>query len=249
MNWYYVKDNAQAGPVDNAALDGLFRAGTIKDGTLVWSPGMETWRPYSEVRPGQTPALIGSEFVCAECGKTFDKGEMIRHGEASVCAACSPAFLQKLSEGVRPVTGAMRYAGFWIRFAAKLVDGIIMGVLLGLPMIAIMASMGALENPSEEPSDTAVRIQLMFQIIYFVAYGAYSIFFIGKYGATPGKMACKIKVVDATGTKVGYGRATGRFFAEILSGLIFYIGYIMVAFDNQKRALHDRICNTRVIYK
>ena len=143
----------------------------------------------------------------------------------------------------------MRYAGFWIRFAAKLVDGIIMGVLLGLPMIAIMASMGALQNPPEEPSDTAVLIQLMFQIIYFVAYGAYSIFFIGKYGATPGKMACKIKVVDATGTKIGYGRATGRFFAEILSGLIFYIGYIMVAFDDEKRALHDRICNTRVIYK
>ena len=92
-------------------------------------------------------------------------------------------------------------------------------------------------------------IQVVFQIIYFVVYGAYSIFFIGKYGATPGKMACKIKVVDATGAKIGYGRATGRFFAEILSGLIFYIGYIMVAFDDQKRALHDRICNTRVIYK
>jgi uncharacterized RDD family membrane protein YckC len=41
----------------------------------------------------------------------------------------------------------------------------------------------------------------------------------------------------------------GRFSAEILSGLIFYIGYIMVAFDSEKRALHDRICNTRVIYK
>ena len=249
MNWYYVKDNAQAGPVDHEVLDRLFRAGTINDSTLVWSPGMETWRRYSEVRPGQSPALIGSEDVCAECGKTFDKSEMIRHGEVSVCATCNPAFLQKISEGVRPVAGAMRYAGFWIRFAAKLVDGIIMGVLLGLPMIATMASMGALENPPEEPSDTAELVQLVFQIIYFVVYGAYSIFFIGKYGATPGKMACKIKVVDATGAQIGYGRATGRFFAEILSGLIFYIGYIMVAFDDQKRALHDRICNTRVIYK
>lgn len=249
MNWHYVKDNTQTGPVDQATLEALFRAGTINASTLVWSPGMETWIPYSEARPGQPPAIIGNEAVCAECGKAFDKGEMIRHGEAWVCAACKPVFLQKLSEGVEPVTGAMRYAGFWIRFAAKLVDGIIMGVLLGLPMIAIMASMGALEDPSEEPSDTAVLIQLMFQIIYFVAYGAYSIFFIGKYGATLGKMACKIKVVDATGTKIGYGRATGRFFAEILSGLIFYIGYIMVAFDDQKRALHDRICNTRVIYK
>ena len=249
MNWHYVKDNTQTGPVDQAALEALFRAGTINASTLVWSPGMETWIPYSEARPGQPPAIIGNEAVCAECGKAFDKGEMIRHGEAWVCAACKPVFLQKLSEGVEPVTGAMRYAGFWIRFAAKFVDGIIMSVLLLLPMIAIMASMGTFERSSEEPSEAEMIVQLVFQIVYFAVYGAYSIFFVGKYGATPGKMACKIKVVDGTGAKIGYGRATGRFFAEFLSGLICYIGYIMVAFDEEKRALHDRICNTRVIYK
>lgn len=249
MNWYYVKDNAQAGPVDHLALEGLFRDGTVNESTLVWSAGMETWRPYSEVRPGQPAALTGSGAVCAECGKTFDKSEMIRHGETSVCAGCNPVFLQKLAEGAKPAAGAMRYAGFWIRFAAKLVDGIIMGVVLGLPIIAIMSSMGVLENSPEGPSETDVLVQMVFQIVYFVVYGAYSIFFTGKYGATPGKMACKIKVVDATGAQIGYQRATGRFFAEILSGLIFYIGYIMVAFDDQKRALHDRICNTRVIYK
>jgi uncharacterized RDD family membrane protein YckC len=249
MNWHYVKDNTQTGPVDQAALEALFRAGTINAGTLVWSPGMETWLPYSEARPGQPLATIGNEAVCAECGKTFDKGEMIRHGEAWVCAACKPVFLQKLSEGVEPVTGAMRYAGFWIRFAAKLVDGIIMSVLLVVPMIAIMASMGMLERSSEEPSEAEMIVQLVFQIVYFAVYGAYSIVFVGKYGATPGKMACKIKVVDGTGAKIGYGRATGRFFAEFLSGLLCYIGYVMVAFDEEKRALHDRICNTRVIYK
>jgi len=140
MNWHYVKDNTQTGPVDQAALEALFRAGTINASTLVWSPGMETWLPYSEARPGQPPAIIGNEAVCAECGKTFDKGEMIRHGEAWVCAACKPVFLQKLSEGVEPVAVAMRYAGFWIRFAAKFVDGIIMSVLLVVPMIALAAS-------------------------------------------------------------------------------------------------------------
>ncbi len=78
---------------------------------------------------------------------------------------------------------------------------------------------------------------------------AYQIFFLGKYGATPGKMACSIKVVTADGGRIGYGRATGRFFSELLSGIICYIGYIIVAFDGQKRALHDHICNTRVVYK
>src|SRR5207237_3864453 len=76
---------------------------------------------------------------------------------------------------------------------------------------------------------------------------AYSTFLVGKYGATLGKMACGLRVVTPTGGKVSYGVACGRFFAEILSGLLLCIGYIMVAFDEEKRGLHDRICNTRVI--
>jgi uncharacterized RDD family membrane protein YckC len=54
--------------------------------------------------------------------------------------------------------------------------------------------------------------------------------------------------VDAGGGKIGYGRAFGRSCAEILSQLICAIGYIIAAFDDQKRALHDHMCNTRVIY-
>jgi uncharacterized RDD family membrane protein YckC len=77
----------------------------------------------------------------------------------------------------------------------------------------------------------------------------YETFFIGKYGATPGKMACKIKVVTADGGKVSYLLAFGRYFAKVLSSLTCLIGYIMAAFDDEKRALHDRICNTRVVFK
>jgi uncharacterized RDD family membrane protein YckC len=70
---------------------------------------------------------------------------------------------------------------------------------------------------------------------------------VGKYGATLGKMAAKIRVVTADGGKVSYGRATGRYFAKLLSAFTCLIGFIMAAFDEEKRALHDRICNTRVI--
>ena len=49
------------------------------------------------------------------------------------------------------------------------------------------------------------------------------------------------------GGPIGLGRAFGRYFAKILSGLILMIGYIMAAFDSEKRALHDMICDTRVI--
>ena len=70
---------------------------------------------------------------------------------------------------------------------------------------------------------------------------------VGRHGATPGKMAWGLKVIRADGGTVSYGRAFGRFWAQLLSGLLLGIGFIMVAFDDEKRALHDHICDTRVI--
>ena len=75
----------------------------------------------------------------------------------------------------------------------------------------------------------------------------YTTFFLGKFGATPGKMACKLQVITSDGENVTYARAFGRYWAEILSSLVMGIGYIMAAFDEEHRTLHDRICDTRVI--
>ncbi len=58
-----------------------------------------------------------------------------------------------------------------------------------------------------------------------------------------------LRIVRSDGSRVSYLRALGRHFAEFISALILYIGYIMVAFDSEKRALHDHICDTRVIQK
>ncbi len=76
----------------------------------------------------------------------------------------------------------------------------------------------------------------------------YEVFFIGKFGATPGKMVLKLKVVRADGQPVSYLRAFGRHWATGLSAIIMGIGYLMAGFDReQHRSLHDRICDTRVV--
>jgi uncharacterized RDD family membrane protein YckC len=62
-------------------------------------------------------------------------------------------------------------------------------------------------------------------------------------------MACGLRVVMPDGASISYGRAMGRTLAEFVSGLVCYIGYIIVAFDKEKRALHDHIANTRVVRK
>jgi uncharacterized RDD family membrane protein YckC len=75
----------------------------------------------------------------------------------------------------------------------------------------------------------------------------YEGYFVGRFAATPGKMALNLKVIRPDGGRVSYGRAVGRYFGKLLSGLILCIGHIMAGFDSQKRALHDLLCDTRVI--
>ena len=89
--------------------------------------------------------------------------------------------------------------------------------------------------------------QLLIQAGYYIIFILFNGFFLMKFGATPGKMALGLKVVSPDGSTIGGGKAFGRTFAEILSGLICNIGYIIAAFDGQKRALHDHIAGTRVI--
>jgi uncharacterized RDD family membrane protein YckC len=252
MNWYYVDRGQQAGPVSDEQLDGMLQSGKIQPDTLVWREGMAAWLPYREARGGaaSTGTTVAAaaptpEAVCAECGKLFPIDETIRYGNARVCAGCKPVFLQKLQEGAAINTGEMRYAGFGIRFAATFLDGLILGV----PMIIVFIAIGATSASNAESTASQI-IPLFIQMAFIFVQIAYQVFFWGKFGATPGKMACKIKVVSSDGSKISYGRATGRAFAEMLSGMVCYIGYLLVAFDNpQRRALHDHICNTRVIFK
>jgi uncharacterized RDD family membrane protein YckC len=89
----------------------------------------------------------------------------------------------------------------------------------------------------------------MFQLMALGASLADSAYFVTKFGATPGKMAVGIRIIRADGGPVQVGQAIGRYFAHLLSGFILYIGYMMAGWDEEKRALHDRIVETRVVYK
>jgi uncharacterized RDD family membrane protein YckC len=84
-------------------------------------------------------------------------------------------------------------------------------------------------------------------LLGFVIGCSYETFFVARFGATPGKMALGLKVVRPNGGPIGVGRAAGRYFAKMLSSMTLLIGYIIAGFDSEKRALHDMICDTRVV--
>jgi uncharacterized RDD family membrane protein YckC len=194
------------------------------------------------VKAYMQPAPPVQQTLCSECGQAFVEDDMIRFSDVWVCAGCKPIVVQKIKEGVT-VSADMDYAGFWLRFGAWFIDYIILGIvsmITNLPMIFM--GVYSVDNPG-----LFITLQLISTLLNFVIPAAYETWFVGKYAATPGKMACKIKVVLADGGKVSFGRAVGRHFAKFISALILGIGYIMAGFDDQKRALHDRICDTRVI--
>lgn len=243
MQWYYVKNGAQTGPVSEADFSALIASGGITNQTLVWNETMKDWKPYGDVSASRAPSSVGTG--CSICGQPVAENELLEFEGARVCAACKPKFIQQIQENSE-ISGVavMRYAGFWIRFAAVFIDGLVCGVItvpLNIWFQVIMAQIGT--------NEAVIPLVIAIYVCMLLIPALYMIFMHGKYGATLGKKAVGIKVVMSDGSPITYGRATGRYFAYLLSGLIIYIGYIMAGFDDEKRALHDRMCNTRVIYK
>ena len=137
-----------------------------------------------------------------------------------------------------------RYAGFWIRFVAVLLDSIIFGIplyiILHLLFPQTTIELGGQTLPMEAGASQFIKI------IAGVAYTAY--FQSGKWQATIGKRIVGIYVIRSTGERISFMRAVGRYFAQILSMIILCIGYIMAGFTKEKTALHDLIADTRVVY-
>ncbi len=245
MQWYYEKAGEQIGPVSEEEFDSMVKSGAILSSTLVWNSTMTDWTEYGRLNAASGTGNADAA-VCAECGGSFPKDDMIKYGQSYVCGRCKPVFIQKIKEGVT-TTRDMNYAGFWIRVGAYLIDTIILGVV-NFVFGIVLGIIGLSAMGGDDPSQ-GMLIQGMLTLINMAIYVFYETFFVGKWGATIGKMACGLKIVTPEGEPISYLRSFGRYFAKIVSSFVLCIGYIMVGFDDEKRALHDRMCSTRVIRK
>ena len=86
-----------------------------------------------------SPASTSDTRFCSECGQPRPAGELARFGDRLICPACKDSYAQKLREGVAPAT-AMVYAGFWIRFLAVMIDGIILFVVDSILNFAVLGT-------------------------------------------------------------------------------------------------------------
>lgn len=252
MAWYYAQGDERIGPVDDGDFVALITSGAVTGQTLVWREGMADWQPYRSVA-GRQPVPGGEEggavAPCVECGLSFPTDELVSYEQHRVCASCKDIFFQRIREG----GGALvdwNYGGFWVRFFARLIDGCIMGFVGFVQSFLQNLLLGGFSpGLGREPSTVDYVVVGLGSLLSMVIGITYEVWFVGKYGATPGKMAFGLKVIRSDGSRVSYGRSFGRYLGTLLSSFTLMIGYIIAAFDDEKRALHDHICDTRVVRK
>ncbi len=146
------------------------------------------------------------------------------------------------------------YAGFWVRFAAFLIDSLIVGVLTLVARLVLAAGFWFFELFEVNPLDIKVLFTYTWRdIILYLPGAAYYIICTYCAGTTAGKRLFNLRVVSSSETgeeeklrlfDVVYRETIGKF----LSGVILNIGYIIAGIDSEKRAVHDFLCDTRVIY-
>jgi uncharacterized RDD family membrane protein YckC len=149
-------------------------------------------------------------------------------------------------------------AGFWHRFAAWLLDIILIGFVrvFAIVMLAAAGVKIVLPNFTMDPRQPPTLDEAIHQIMFaLVDGGIMAIVHIAyftsmessRWQGTFGKMAVGIKVTTLEGRRISVPTALGRNVSKLLSGLICYIGYIMAAFTARKQALHDLLASTIVV--
>jgi uncharacterized RDD family membrane protein YckC len=136
------------------------------------------------------------------------------------------------------MNGTSMYAGFWRRVAAWILDILVLGIVT-VPLNLAFGDGAGSDSMAYSPEAQSISTALGW--LYFALMES------STKQATLGKMALGIMVTDLEGRRIGFGKATGRYFAKILSALILLIGFLMVAFTARKQGLHDILAGTLVV--
>ncbi|MGJ7904664.1 RDD family protein, partial [Lysobacter sp. 1R34A] len=150
------------------------------------------------------------------------------------------------------------HVGFWKRLAAYMIDSLLVGIAyyavsmvltvglvgFGLSSASGLSSSAWLENPGVA---IAVLMGVVYTCIGLISAAYYAGFESSSMQATLGKLAVGIKVVDADGRRLTRMRALGRWASSLLSYLSLCVGFLMIAFTDRKRGLHDILAKTQVV--
>jgi uncharacterized RDD family membrane protein YckC len=255
-NLFVLVDGVPRGPIPHAFVDDRVRSGAWLPSISVAVVGSSDWKPFivpsspaTEMDQQATVAfstLRAESMPAAPANTTKPAAPEVRMSVASPAAA-RPAPAAAAPGELLP-EGGIVHAGFWRRCAAYMLDSIILSVAM-LVVFGLIGFATAALIAGNHPGIAGLLVFLAYVLLIVGMWLYFAKFESGPSQATPGKRVMGIKVTDDKGQRIGFGRATGRFFGKIISGMIMNIGYMMAGFTGRKQALHDLMAGCCVVFK
>jgi uncharacterized RDD family membrane protein YckC len=150
----------------------------------------------------------------------------------------------------RPQAALGEPAGFWVRLAAYSIDS----AIVSLPVLVASSAWAfwLLEQGGEaavpELTPRVFLLPIVGGVASLVLSIVYPVYFWALRGATPGKRLFGLRVLAMNGeTPIGWQRAMMRLIGYMINGLVMGIGFLLIAVSEDKRGLHDRLADTRVL--
>ncbi|KFN44069.1 RDD family protein [Arenimonas oryziterrae] len=256
--WYYVDRHQQRqGPVEAELIREAYRSGQINGDSLVWREGMGQWQPLRQFELEFDLEDEPASLAMPAAAPAYETTAYAAHVSTptSVGSPYAPPSANLIDHAVHR-DGHVVYAGFWRRYAASVIDGLIFALVFGLIFGALIAiggaSLGALENPDSMAGGFAVTFILMVYVVpIFLQAGYYTWMHASPSQATWGKRAVGIKVVSQ-GERISTARSLGRwaayFFLHLFTcGVSTLVSAFMAGLSERKQGLHDMMVDTLVV--
>jgi len=258
--WYYVdRQQERQGPVAAEMIREAYRSKQLDGDSLVWREGMSQWMPLRqfelefdlEDEPASLamPPPVSAEAAQAEPQWTSDP---LPHASPYAPPTASVASVGTAG-GFDPDATDIVYAGFWRRYLALFVDSLLVSMAYYAVYIVLLFALGLGTSLMAGNSDAAMQGQMMlFGLLSTASYVVISgLYFVlqesSSAQATLGKRLLGIKVTDSEGNRLSRLHALGRWASHLVSYATLYIGYLMAAFTERKRGLHDMVAGTLVV--
>jgi uncharacterized RDD family membrane protein YckC len=185
-------------------------------------------------------------MLCSGCGNLVSE-------QLKYCERCGTYInLGVAADNAAPpkYAATFGYAGFWKRFVAAILDGILMSICVYIAGILLLPTNMAHYSPHMSSKQAAAYWSYLFDssmLNLIINWLYFALMESSAMQATVGKMVLSIKVTDTEGARISFMRATARHFAKIISSITLCIGYLMAGFTEKKQALHDIITSCLVV--
>jgi uncharacterized RDD family membrane protein YckC len=180
---------------------------------------------------------------CARCREPFCPDCLVTLQGQPFCATCKTEQLLDVESGVDRLR--LAYGGFWQRFGAQVLDGLIFGIPAYAIFVAVM--LYAVQLMQKNPSDPPLAILLAYIPFYVFPILYEALMLSWKNGQTVGKIALRLRVVRPDGSPISTGQAWARAAMRLILGCLVVVDYIPYFFTDEKSTLHDLVAGTRVV--